>query len=371
MKTCEAINSQEDFSAEIITTDFDRESASFCERMGIHRPFDITCLGVTDTSSPRSGRSWQELIMLIKANFYLSKYLFLRRREFDIVYFRDESLFIAAIMSRFCLRKKFFFEIHSVLSRWYRQMMNVLSVRFAGGVLAISTGLKRYYEAHNSNILVSLCSAAEDSWFDYSKNKDTFRKELGLPLDAFLVGYIGVVGINPNNDYYELDDILRSLAFLPKEIKYVVAGELNNNADWLRKIASDLDVLDRIIILPWLERKDVPKYLQAFDINLIPKRKKDLVGDSPAKMFPALASLRPIVAGHAECIEEVLTDGLDAIIVEDNKPEGWAGAIVKIYENKELAHRISSKAFETKHKYTWEKRGIAISEFIRKTITTR
>src|SRR3989344_5038950 len=66
----------------------------------------------------------------------------------------------------------------------------------------------------------------------------------------------------------------------------------------------------------------IPKYCQYFGIILIPKRKKDLVGDSPAKMFPALASRRPIIGGRAECIEEVLTDGVDAVIVEQNNPEG-------------------------------------------------
>ncbi|KKR27208.1 MAG: Glycosyl transferase, group 1 family protein [candidate division CPR2 bacterium GW2011_GWD2_39_7] len=82
-------------------------------------------------------------------------------------------------------------------------------------------------------------------------------------------------------------------------------------------------------------------------------------------MFPALASRRPIIGGRAECIEEVLTDGVDAVIVEQNNPEGWAKAILKIYENNDFAKKLSGQAWLTKNKYTWEKRGIAISRFIK------
>ena len=88
-------------------------------------------------------------------------------------------------------------------------------------------------------------------------------------------------------------------------------------------------------------------------------------------MFPALASQRPIIGGRAECIEEVLTDSVDSVIIKQNNPEGWAKAILKIYNNKELATKLTDGAWLTKDKYTWEKRGITIAGFIKKTIITK
>lgn len=246
--------------------------------------------------------------------------------------------------------------------------MNRLAIRLATGVIAISGGLKQFYQEMNNNILVSLCSAAEDSWFDYQQDKQTFRRQLGLPAEAFLIGYTGVVGANPNNDYYEVDDIVRSLQFLPPVIKFVIVGEINGNAGWLRRIADEMGVTARVIFVPWQERSEIPKYLQAFDLNLIPKRKKDLIGDSPAKMFPALAARRPIVAGRAECITEVLTNGVDSLIVEQNNPAGWAKAILKIYNDRELGGKIVLGAERTKNKYTWVSRGLLIGEFIKQSI---
>ena len=367
-KTCEAINAQEGFQVKLVTTDHQRDAGAFFQMMGVEKSFQVTGLGVTDTLSKYSGQNWYELFIFLSLNLRLVLFFFKHMREFDGVYFRDESLFPVALFAKLILRKKVFFEIHSVLQKRLRQLFNMVAVQFSNGVIAISSGLKRYYQKMNNTILFSLCSAAEDLWFDYSRDKTMFRKELGLPLEAYLVGYTGVVGANPNNDYYELDDIVKSLVFLPANISCVIVGELTDEALWLRNVAKKSGVQNRVIILPWQNRNKIPKYLQAFDAILVPKRKKDLIGDSPAKMFQALATRRPIIAGRAECIEEVLTDGVDAVIVEQNNPEGWSKAILKTYENNELAKKLSDQAWITKDKYTWEKRGIAIAEFIRKTI---
>ncbi|MDO8729519.1 MAG: glycosyltransferase [bacterium] len=366
-KTCEAVNAQEGFRATLVTTDQESDSQAFFHKMAIHNSFGIISLKVTNTVSKYNSQSWYEIIAFLAVNLSLMWFILKSMRAFDVVYFRDESLSPAALFAKAILRKKVFFEIHSVLESKSRQILNIAATRSVDGVIAISSGLKRYYEKSNKNILISLCSAAEDSWFDYSRNKEDFRKELRLPIKAYLIGYTGVVGANPNDDYYELDDIVKSLKILPEEVICVVVGELNANADWLRQVARGCGVEDRLMILQWQERSMIPKYLQAFDIILIPKRKKDLVGDSPAKMFPALASRRPIIGGRTECIEEVLTDGVDSIIVEQNNPEGWAKAIQKIYENNDFAKKLSDQAWLTKDKYTWEKRGTAIAEFIRQT----
>lgn len=365
VKTCEALNARKDFHVTLVTTDQDRDREAFARAVGIHQPFEIVCLGVTNTLSKYSGSRVHELFMLLTSNLHLALFLFKCSKEFDIIYFRDESLFLVAWFGKLILQKRFFFEVHSVLQGRLRQLMNVAAVRYADGVIAISGGLKRYYQRKNDAIVLSLCSAAEESWFDYSKEKSSFRKELDLPVDAFLIGYTGVVGANPNNDYYEVDDIVRSLPSLPENVVLVIVGELHANARWLRDIAKDCKVEGRVIVVPWQKRNVIPKYLQAFDVILVPKRKKDLIGDSPAKMFPALAARRPIIAGRAESIEEVLTDDRDAIIVEENSLQGWADAVLKVYRDQELAEKLSNNAWDTHHNYTWERRGTVIAEFIR------
>jgi len=367
-KTCEALNDRDGFQVSLITTDQEHGRDSFFKKLGVERPYEVVSLGVTDSFSRQSGSMLGTIFRLLCVNARVAYFLFRSRREFDIIYYRDDLLFFSALFSKLFLGKKLFFETHAVLSNKHRQFMNVSAVRSASGVIAISSGLKEYYQKLNGNIIVSLCSAADKSWFDASADQQTLRLTLGIPSDKFIIGYVGVVGANPNNDYYEIDDIVLSLVYLPSDILLFIGGELGNNADWLRKVAEENNVRDRVTILPWLERDAVPNYLQAFDVNLIPRRKKDLIGDSPAKMFPALESGRAIVAGRSESIKEVLTDGRDALVVRDNTPQGWAEAILKVYHDGELARRLSSQAKITSRVYTWEKRGIAIAGFIKQTL---
>ncbi|MFM2357472.1 MAG: hypothetical protein RJA61_209, partial [Candidatus Parcubacteria bacterium] len=224
-KTCEALNAVPDFFVKLVTTDQDRGTSDFFKKVGVTRPFDVVTLGVTNTISRWSGRGWYEFLMLIYANFCLVLFLLKRRKEFDVVYFRDDSVFFTVLFARFILRKKIFFEVHSVLERWYRQMRNVISARVSHGVIAISGGLRNFYQKINNNTLLSLCSAAEDVWFDHKKSKTEFRKELEIPNDRFILGYTGVVGLNPNDDYYELDDVIKGLRLLPQKITCVIVGE--------------------------------------------------------------------------------------------------------------------------------------------------
>ena len=355
-KTLEALNTQKDLEVTLVKSGEKQDEKAFFNRMGVKKVFKVHNLGIKELP---------EMLALIWINLRFAWYLWARKAEFEALYFRDESVSPSAWFAKTILRKGVFFEIHSVLESVFRQKLNLIGIRSASGVIAISSGLKKYYERFNKNILVSLCSAAEDDWFDYEKDKSVLRDELGLPFDAYIAGYTGVVGANPNNDYYEIDDVVRSLSSLPEKIILVVVGELYKNADWLREIARASSVENRLVIVPWQERSRIPKYLQAFDLNVIPRRKKDLIGDSPAKMFPALAAKRPIVAGRAESIEEVLTDQLDSLIVEENSPNGWTKAILKVYSDPELGERLTREASKTKDKYTWEKRGIAIGEFIK------
>lgn len=366
-KTCEALNSQPGFELRLVTTDQERDKKAFFQKMGVKSDFDIVCLGVTNTASKHVGKKWYEFLTFLFANISIGRFILKAQKDVDCVYYRDESLFLCAMFVKIFTNKKVFFEIHSVYEKKYRQIKNNLGAYFSTGIIAISSGVKNYYQRINPNVFVSLCSAAEDSWFDHSKTKSYFREILGLPANSFIVGYAGVVGINPNNDYYEIDDIVRSLKKLPEDVICVLVGELNSNADWLRRVISDSGVADRVKILRWQERITIPKFLQAFDVNLIPKRKKDLVGDSPAKMFPALAAERPIVAGNSESIREVLTNDLDAVIVNENTPDGWAEGILKVKNDSDLRERILKGALITKNKYTWEKRGAAIAEFIKHT----
>ena len=76
-----------------------------------------------------------------------------------------------------------------------------------------------------------------------------------------------------------------------------------------------------------------------------------------------MASKRPIVASDLPSIREILNEG-NAILVQPDNPQGLAEGIRKVLENKNLAEKISARAFRDVQNYTWQKRAENILEFI-------
>ena len=78
-----------------------------------------------------------------------------------------------------------------------------------------------------------------------------------------------------------------------------------------------------------------------------------------------MASGTPIVASDLPSIREIL-DTSNSILVDPENPEGLVTGINKALE--EDAKVLGVKAKEDVRSHTWEARGIAIAEFIKKII---
>ena len=68
---------------------------------------------------------------------------------------------------------------------------------------------------------------------------------------------------------------------------------------------------------------------------------------SPLKLFEYLALGKAIVAPSQANIEEILTDGANALLFEPGDPEGLAKALNRIVGNSELRSRLAAGAART------------------------
>jgi glycosyltransferase involved in cell wall biosynthesis len=364
-RTSEALNACEEVSVRLVSTDVAPDVDVFLKQHGVTQPFAISGLGLT---FPKPGRA-RLLVWLLWSNIRMGWFLFKNRSTYDVVYARDEGLVFAVLVGRL-IGKPFFFESHSVLIGWHRQVFNELMVRMSSGLIAISKRLQRFYERLQSNSVVSYCGGEETPTADAPMSQHALRKHLGLPEGGFLAGYMGVLGENPNGDVYELDDVARSLALLPNEVMLVAVGERENDAEWLRHAARAAGVGDRVMVLPWQPRDTTPLFLNSFDAVVIPKRKKDMDSDSPLKMFSAMSAGRPIIGGQTEAITEVLTHGQNVLIVESNTPAGWAERIGMLYRDPALGKRLGDQAKHDARTYSWERRGSDIAAFVVRTLSS-
>jgi len=98
-------------------------------------------------------------------------------------------------------------------------------------------------------------------------------------------------------------------------------------------------------VFPKIPFENLPEYLAASDILLVPQRRTtDSVGQMPAKLFDAMAMGKPIIATRVSDITEVLGDC--GYLVDPDKPDQLADAIRYILDHPEEAQRRGQEARE-------------------------
>ena len=95
---------------------------------------------------------------------------------------------------------------------------------------------------------------------------------------------------------------------------------------------------EKIVVLPKTSFNDLPKYLSAADILVVPQRDTtDTQGQSPAKLFDAMAMAKPVITTRVSDIPEVL--GGNGYLVEPGNPNELASALQHVLDHPDEANK--------------------------------
>ena len=169
------------------------------------------------------------------------------------------------------------------------------------------------------------------------------RAALGIP-GSLVVGFTGFM-----REWHGLDRLVDWLAAgAPPWAVVCCVGDGPARAG-LEQQAASLGVRDRLIITGVLPRDQMPRWVGAFDVAIQP----DVVSyASPLKLLEYMAAGRAIVAPDRPNIRELLTDGVDALLVP---PEELAMALDRVLQDDELRRRLGAAARATvaRRNLTW------------------
>ena len=183
---------------------------------------------------------------------------------------------------------------------------------------------------------------------DYFKPMDTMigRNLCGINGDEFVIGFLG--GIERR---FELDEVIKTL---PELIKYndktrllIVGGSLfTDYLDELKALTENLGLSDRVIFTGLIEHTELPKYISAMDVCIIPLKSEEWYGISMSnKFFEYSACAKPVLIKPAPGIMAL---GWDNTFVYENN-EQFVERIKYIMDNpREYAPDVSE--------YSWYKR---------------
>lgn len=147
-----------------------------------------------------------------------------------------------------------------------------------------------------------------------------------------------------------VDDIIKSLAYLPSNIKLLIAGN-GPDRKMLLELARELKLYERIIFLGQVTQVDLPNYLAIADIFVRPS----LSEGQGISFLEAMASGVPIVATPVGGIIDFLIDGETGLFCKVRNPESIAEKIKIYLKNKELTDKIKINARELVIKnYDWD-----------------
>jgi glycosyltransferase involved in cell wall biosynthesis len=109
---------------------------------------------------------------------------------------------------------------------------------------------------------------------------------------------------------------------------------------------------------------DVPALLAASDACVAPLTITDrnvLQGCCPIKILEYLAAGKPVVAARLPAVREVLTDGETGILYKPDKPRRLAEALLRLFADPALAHRLGTQAArEVRERFTWDRHNEAV-----------
>lgn len=158
-------------------------------------------------------------------------------------------------------------------------------------------------------------------------------------------------------------DVIRALAFLPKNVKFLVIGtgpleqELNKT---VRRERAE----ERVVFLGQVAYQDIPKYLKASDIFIRPSLSEGM-GNS---FIEAMAAGIPVIATCVGGIPDFLKENETGLFCDVQNPESVAEQVKKLLNDKGLKEKIVLNAQKmVQEKYDWKSIANAMNERVLNT----
>ena len=350
MKMCEAFGNAGIKLELILPWRFNKIKKSIFEYYAVKNNFKIKKLFSLDLISlniPKIGFWIQSL------TFSISAFLYLLFKKTDIIYSRDS--FLLFLLSFF--KKNLICEIHTFPNNFF---LHKKVFKKAKNIIVITKGLKDSLikkDIDKNKILVAP-DGVDLEKFDINISKEEARKKLNLPHDKKIALYTGHL-----YEWKGAQVLADASKFLDNDTLIVFVGGTKKDEKEFREKNKNLN---NILILGHRSYSEIPYYLKAADVLVLPNSGKTEISKSwtsPMKMFEYMASKRSIIASNLPCLSEVLNEN-NAILVESDSSETLANGIKQALKNPDSSAKISLQAYQDVQKYSWRKRAKNIINFL-------
>lgn len=334
MKMAEAFSRQCDFL--LCVSKLYIKPPELWDYYGVTHPFPIHELGV----APFGPQSVYAI---------LPSLLQIRKHKPDVVFFREER--IGWFLSFFV--KRFVYEMHAyndAFARIYPRLVGRSAL-----TIVVSDGLKRAAEQAGlpGDKLEVHPAGVDVQEIDVDLDPSSARQQARLPTDRRLVVYTGRL-----STWKGVDVLLESTRHMPDDVLTVFVGGFEGEPEVLQAKAKELDVERRVLIVGHKPHSEIPVYLRAADVLVLPNSPVSVESTdftSPLKLVEYAAARRPIVASDFPAIREIVDDG-SAIMVAGGDPKALADGISRALKGGPQIEAKVAHAYQRAEMSSWDHR---------------
>lgn len=169
---------------------------------------------------------------------------------------------------------------------------------------------------------------------DDVETRNETRRVMGIPADAFVVGWVGRM-----TAVKRTDDVLmtfRKLLDGGVDAYLCLVGD-GPDRDALEIAARDLGIIRRCLFLGYQE--DVGRFYSAIDALLLPSANEG----TPVSVIESLAAARPAVATEVGGVPDVVRDGVDGFLADVGDTDALAARLAELASDDERRERMGAE----------------------------
>ena len=179
---------------------------------------------------------------------------------------------------------------------------------------------------------------------DFEYRKKTIKK-LGLTESAYKILYVGRLSKRKG-----VEILIRAFG------KFIHSNETCGNLiivgegpefDNLKKIAKESGISELVVFAGLISHKDLNGYYNAADVVVIPSLSyRGYTEGTPSVALESIASGKPLITTPLGGLGDIVIDGKNGLIIEENSVDGLFHALRLLYRNPGLRQRLSNSAME-------------------------
>lgn len=277
------------------------------------------------------------------------------------MYSRDE--YTATLLSRFC--KNLVLEVHVKRSvpHFFR------TARLCRGVIVISKGLADHVIENGvpkDKVFVAHDGVDLDE-FSVQQSREEVRKELSLPLDKKIVGYVGkLTTMGEEKGVSSLLYAFVTARRTAEDLLFLLVGVNDDEkTETIRSFQEAGAVEGTYRIVGHVPHAEVPNYLRASDVLVMnyPNTAHYAHIMSPLKLFEYMASGTPIITTDLPSVREVLS-AEEAFFVAPENPAALSAVLLDVMRDGDASAERARNAFRKVQGYSWTERAQKILLFV-------